>query len=249
MKKIFIIIIALTFISCANQSVEKNSPREYQLGAYLWQQRSGEYKALTYQAYNLATTIIKRDLEDKHNRRRAVVFDIDETVLDNSFGGAYEVKNDIPWNQNLFNDWVKKIAADGVPGAVEFINFLVENRVEPIFISNRSVDQVDMTLENFKKLGIKARKDNMVFMSNDWSKEKRRLEIQKKFDIVLYVGDNLTDFHAMFDGQDSDTRVKLVEKNRQEFGTKFIILPNPLYGDWEKSLPKVKEKRDLLIVK
>lgn len=249
MKKLLTLIILIFIVSCAQQPAKTINTREYQLGAYLWQQRSGEYRALSYQAYNLATTLVKRELEDKHNRKRAVVFDIDETVLDNSFGGAYEVKKNLSWAPKNFHEWVLKIAAESVPGAVDFINFLVENRVEPIFISNRTVDEIDPTFENFKKLGIKAKKENFIFMKDEWSKEKRRLEVLKKYDVILYLGDNLTDFHVMFDGKDSDTREKLVDENRQEFGKKFIILPNPLYGDWEKSLPKVDDKRELLIVK
>lgn len=248
MKKILVLCFLFLLQSCATKT-EFTDGREYQLGAYLWQQRSGEYRALSYQAYNLATKLLAEDLQDKHNRKRAVVFDIDETVLDNSFGGAYELKNHIPWSPNSFNDWVKKIAAEGVPGAKEFIDYAFENRVEVIYISNRTTDQVDMTLENFKKLGIKAKRENMIFMSNEWSKEKRRLEIQKKYEVVLYFGDNLHDFTNAFEDKSSDERQKIVDEKRQLFGTKYIVLPNPLYGDWEKSLPKADNKYDLLITK
>jgi 5'-nucleotidase (lipoprotein e(P4) family) len=245
MTKRFLVIIVFLFLtlSCAS----KNDPREYQVGAYLWQQRSGEYRALCYQAYNLARMNLALDLQDKHNRKRAVVFDIDETVLDNSFSGAYELKNHLGWSSELFNSWVKKARADGVAGAREFIDYAFENRVEVIYISNRTSDQIDDTLLNFKNLGIKARRENMIFMENEWSKEKRREEIRKKYDVVLYFGDNLHDFDRDFDNKNSDERKTIVDKRRQDFGNKFIILPNPLYGDWEKALPKNENKRELLI--
>ncbi|RPJ76097.1 MAG: 5'-nucleotidase, lipoprotein e(P4) family, partial [Alphaproteobacteria bacterium] len=90
------IIILLTF-SCSTVELSKKNTtdsfdREYQIGAYLWFQTSGEYQALCHQAYNLGRMKLDRDLENKHNRKRAVVLDIDETVLDNSFGGADEIK-------------------------------------------------------------------------------------------------------------------------------------------------------------
>jgi 5'-nucleotidase (lipoprotein e(P4) family) len=252
MKKLASVLLILLVVSCSSQNLSKENKtysRESQLQSYLWQQRSGEWRALSYQAYNLATMLIKEDLQNKHNKKRAVVFDIDETVLDNSFSGAFEVKFDIPWDKDNFNKWVYRASADAMPGAVEFINFLISNRVEPIFISNRTVDQVDVTLKNFSAVGINAKKENMLFMNEQWGKESRRLEVLKKYEIVLFIGDNLHDFNKMFNDKSDVERKSLVDSNRQDFGTKYIILPNPLYGDWEKALPKVENKRDLLITK
>jgi 5'-nucleotidase (lipoprotein e(P4) family) len=251
MKNGILLLLVLTFSACSTTNAEKpvKFGRETALQAYLWQQRSGEYKALSYQAYNTARMIIKKELENKHNRKRAVVFDIDETVLDNSFSGAYEVKNNLPWKKENFDKWVFEAKAEAMAGAVSFIKFLQENRVEPIFISNRTVDQVDITLKNFKDVGINVKKENMLFMQENWGKEIRRQEVLKKYDIVMLIGDNLHDFNKAYSDVDSDTRIKLVHEMSKDFGEKYIILPNPLYGDWEKSLPKVEDKRDLLLIK
>jgi len=37
-----------------------------------------------------------------------------------------------------------------------------------------------------------------------------------------------------------------MKSRREDFGDKFIILPNPLYVDWENSLSKIKSKEELL---
>lgn len=237
----------LLSISCAQFSAaEKRNPREYQLGAYLWFQYSGEYRALCYQAYNLAKLKLDRDLENKHNKKRAVVFDIDETVLDNSYAGAFEIKNQLLWDNDNFSKWVKQKKAGAIPGAKEFIQYAVSKRVEVIYISNRLKSEIDDTLENLSILGIPAKKENFYFLENDWSKEKRRKEVLKKYEIVLFFGDNLIDFHKDWDNKTGEERSESVDLNRQEFGEKFIIFPNPLYGDWENSLPKVKKRSDLL---
>ncbi len=247
-----LILIFLVFVlGCSTQSPQNKfelpTPQYSKLHSYLWFQTSGEYRALSYQAYNFATRLLAEDLTNKHNKKRAVVFDIDETVFDNSFSGAYELKNKLDWSKESFNSWVKKQNADLVPGAKEFIEFAQKNRVEVIFISNRMVDQIDDTFENFKKLNLNVKKENFYFQSTDWSKENRRVEVEKKYEVVLYFGDNLHDFNKLWDKVPSDQRKKLVDENYKEFGKRYIILPNPLYGDWEKYLPKVENRLDLLI--
>src|SRR5918998_143386 len=68
---------------------------EYQEGAILWTQASGEWRALAYQAFALARMALDHDLRlNRRNRmRRAVVVDVDETVLDNSAFQATLLKN------------------------------------------------------------------------------------------------------------------------------------------------------------
>lgn len=244
-----LLISALLFLSasCAGpKATYPSNTREYQLSSYLWYQTSGEFKALSYQAYNLARLKLAADLENKYNAKRAVVFDIDETVLDNSFSGAYEVKYNIAWDQERFNQWVAQKRAEAIPGAIDFINYAVKNRVEVIFISNRTEAQKEDTLENFKRLGIPAKKENLYFLGKEWSKEKRRQAVLSKYHVVLYFGDNLGDFHKDWDDKTAEERRALVDQHREDFGEKFIILPNPLYGDWEKSLPKNSKRTDLL---
>lgn len=241
----FLLVFILS--SCAHQESFNN--RDYQIGAYLWQQRSGEYKALCYQAYNIAKFRLARELENKHNRKRAVVFDIDETILDNSREGAYQVKNNLAWSTKSEDAAIKRAESEAIVGARDFIEFAIQNRVEVIYLSNRRIDQINDTIENFKKLSIKYKPENMYFMNGDWSKEKRREMIRKKFDVILYFGDNLHDFDAAFDSRIESERNAAVESHSQDFGEKFIVLPNPMYGDWESVLPRTPNKRDLLILK
>ena len=50
---------------------------------------------------------------------------------------------------------------------------------------------------------------------------------------MLFVGDNLNDFTGETYHQANAQRKGFVAENHQKFGTQFIILPNPSYGDWE----------------
>ena len=34
------------------------------------------------------------------------------------------------------------------------------------------------------------------------------------------------------------TRNRIIDAHKKSFGTAFILLPNPMYGDWENNLAK-----------
>jgi 5'-nucleotidase (lipoprotein e(P4) family) len=257
MRAILLAIVLGTLSGCSTHSnhtenISSDTPkniREYQVGAYLWQQTSGEYRALTYQAYNVAKTKVEQELLEKHNKKRAVIFDIDETVLDNSVGGARDIVRAGPWRESDFADWVKLKQAVAVPGALDFTKFLAEKRIEIFYVSNRQMNMLEDTYENLTKLGFPVKKENILMMKeNTPSKEERRQDIQKKYKIVLLVGDNLTDFNIGFDKQTVEGRNALVDQMKNDFGEKYIILPNPLYGDWERALPKKKLRLENLRV-
>src|SRR5687768_17473400 len=102
--------IAIAFILSLAGSLTSQQPApaaapadtEYQAGATLWMQKAAEYRSLAYQAFNLARWRLDVDLDKKNVKklpkaeqkmRRAVVVDIDETVLDNSPSQASGIKN------------------------------------------------------------------------------------------------------------------------------------------------------------
>lgn len=251
MKNLFsALLIGVIATSCSSTpDFSHHSTREYQVGAYTWFQHSAEYKALTYQAYNVAERMVKEDLKIKRSKKRAVVFDIDETVLDNSYAGAYEIKNNIKWDEKKFEQWVLLKKATAIPGARDFVDFLVKNNIEPIFISNRRIGWTEETYQNLASEGFKVKRENVILMDQVKSKEDRRNQVAKKYDIIMLVGDNLLDFNQLFDKASHEMRGTIVDQMRKEFGTRYIVLPNPMYGDWEYTLPKDVDKKDLLKVR
>ena len=58
--------------SGAQQAVPAHS-YDYQIGAVLYQQKSGEYRALAYQAYNLARLRLDQDFDKKNLKDRKSV--------------------------------------------------------------------------------------------------------------------------------------------------------------------------------
>jgi 5'-nucleotidase (lipoprotein e(P4) family) len=225
---------------------------DYQIGAILYQQKSGEYRALAYQAFNLARLRLDQDLDKKYlkqlpkaerKRPRAIVVDIDETVLDNSPSNAYMAKNNLPFNVKDWYAWGEMRKAKPVPGAVEFLNYAVSKGVKIFYISNRDEVQKQATIDNLRNAGFNdVSADNVQLRQvvTISTKEPRRTAVAEKYRIVMLMGDNLDDFSDMFEAKSMSDRFAAVEKNRDLFGKRFIVLPNAMYGTWESAIYEYK---------
>lgn len=222
---------------------EQQTNYDHLIMSVLWFQRAAENRALYYQAFNWAKMIVKDKM--KHvalEQLPAVVFDIDETLLDNSPFESECIKKSKGYTKEFWLNWTSMENANALPGTVDFIKFLDSLGVEVIYISNRLEEELDVTMENMEKIGFPSvKKENFLLKSDESSKEERRLLIQGKYNVILYVGDNLADYKKIFEACDSETsRSELVDQHKSELGTEFILLPNPMYGDWEKELYNCK---------
>ncbi|MFZ4414706.1 MAG: HAD family acid phosphatase, partial [Bacteroidales bacterium] len=109
MRKIFIITTFILSLACiTNKTCAQSTPQkqdvynEQLMMAVLYQQHAAECKALYYQAFNLAKMMLDKDLANKNLKgKRAVVVDIDETILDNS---PFEAKM-MTKNAKFPDDW------------------------------------------------------------------------------------------------------------------------------------------------
>ena len=50
------------------------------------------------------------------------------------------------------------------------------------------------------------------------------------------------DIPAMLKHDKNKTRNTIIDAHKKNFGTEFILLPNPMYGDWEYNLAKKYRK-------
>ena len=82
---------------------------------------------------------------------------------------------------------------------------------------------------------LKQRKNIYYYKIRKKRKRKRRELVSQTHDIILFFGDNLSDFTG-FDGKSVKDRNQAVADSKAQFGEKFIIFPNPMYGDWEGAL-------------
>ncbi len=112
-----------------------------------WVRNSLEYKAICQQIYAYSTEKLEKYFLTNvdMNKNFAVIMDLDETVLDNS---QYQVdlfnKNE-SFNMESWSTWVKKEEAKLVPGVYNYIQFLRNNNIQVIFISNRMEVRIEET--------------------------------------------------------------------------------------------------------
>lgn len=216
---------------------------EYMLLGTLYHQQAAEYRALCYQAYNLGRMMLDKDLADKDvNKHRIVILDVDETVLDNSPYQAQCIIDNVNYPVR-WEEWCNKATADAIPGALEFLNYARANGVSVFYITNRKDVVKEATILNLKKLGFPhADAEHVITRSAENSKEGRRDALEDKYHISLLFGDNLSDFSNVFDERPNTQRTEQAEKLKLEFGSRFIVLPNSMYGDWELALYDMKRQ-------
>lgn len=236
------LLLLLTLIGCqpkteAPTTVTSKIPeipiREHSEMTVLWQQNASEYKALCYQSFNLAKLHLDKLMDENENFELpvAIVTDIDETIVDNSYYNAWMIEEDVNYSKETWIEWGLKEAATAVPGALDFFNYAKEKGVEIFYISNRYAVQQTETMANVKALGFPDVDDAHFLLKETTSKKQaRRDKVLESHNVVMYLGDNLSDFTAEFDGTD---RAEFVDSVKSKLGFEFILLPNPMYGDWE----------------
>lgn len=254
-----IISLSAVVLSCCQKPTPKNDENDMKhlLLATSWYQQSAEMRACYYQAYNMARLALKENLQNyKGTKPAAVVLDIDETVLDNSPFEAKLMADRQNYSDSAWMAWSARCEAQALPGAAEFIAYARELGVEVFFISNRTLDERDRTLKNLADAGMAV--DSAHLLLYDLSKktsckDERRDAVSANYEIILFVGDNLGDYTSLFDRRDSSLALQLADSLHNDFGRKFIVLPNPMYGEWENaiyehkySLPMSEKNRMML---
>jgi predicted secreted acid phosphatase len=103
----------------------------------------------------LARHIILERLKEGTYRNPAIVFDLDETVLDNSPFQKWQIVAGTNFDETTsWREWCDAGEAGPVPGAVEFVRFASELSITPIFITSRENVTRRGTAENLHKLGL-----------------------------------------------------------------------------------------------
>lgn len=232
-----------------------------QVSATLWMQRAEEYRIATESVFRLATERLPvlvsepgsaaieqvGDPQSWAKLNTAIIVDLDETVLDNTYYQARQIRAGAEFDEASWQVWMQESAATAVPGAVEFLQAAARAGHRIFYITNRgcapqpsSTDPCpgkSATQRNLLRLGLPNADQAETLMlrgsSPEWrtsDKTSRRAWVASRYRVIALFGDDLNDFVPRTDY--AKRRSELSEM----FGRRWFLLPNPIYGSWERAL-------------
>ena len=204
-----------------------------------WVRDSVEYAWLTTQTYRVAERAVLRGSKKRKKGSWAVALDVDETVLDNSTYQLERAAYGIGFEAGSWYAWCDRRAAPPIPGVAEFLAAVRKAGGKVAFITNRDEVVRQATQDNLAAHGLFEDGDALCLADEEdeaYTKVARRADLRdgtgrcsvgNPVEVVAYLGDTLTDFPAA--GEEK------VDWEAQ-FGSRYFVLPNPLYGRWTRGV-------------
>jgi 5'-nucleotidase (lipoprotein e(P4) family) len=210
--------------------VERRLPNDVR-----WVRSAAEWTALALQAFRAAEARLPELARGQAAGTWAVILDADETVLDNSEYQRRRALLDSGYTSASWALWVNERAAPAVPGAAEFTRRvrLMGGRVA--IVTNRADSLCAATRQNLDAVGIAT--DVVLCQPPGEGDKNPRFERVRTgtaapglpaLTVVAWVGDNIQDFPGLSQGARHEPAALA------DFGRRYFILPNPMYGSWEE---------------
>ena len=232
--KTFTLISILALAACSSDTINasgESHSSDALIISTLWLQKSHEADWLMEQSYEQAKgKLMVNRLVYANSLKKAVVLDLDETVLDNSPYEARVIKNGSSFSKDSWTAWVQEAKADLIPGSKSFLNFADSLGVEIFYISNRSIENLGATIDNLNAHRLpNADSSHILLKTDDSDKSERRALVGKQSRIILLIGDQLGDFNERVNYELRDSMLQ-----------HFILLPNPMYGNFSRLPDSIK---------
>jgi 5'-nucleotidase (lipoprotein e(P4) family) len=206
--------------------------------AVRWVRDSAEHRALFLQVYRAASAHVEREAATRAPGTWAVVLDADETVIDNSLYQLERAQAGQPFDSVSWTAWCARREAVPLPGASAFLSLVRALGGRIAIVTNRSAAECPDTEAVFRAQGLAH--DALLCKPDAGPSDKNpRFEAVARgttpaglppLEVVAFVGDNILDFpektQAIRDRGDEAFA---------DFGARFFVLPNPMYGSWEKN--------------
>jgi 5'-nucleotidase (lipoprotein e(P4) family) len=216
---------ALAMCGCVSQSYPD---------ALHWYRDSAEQKAVYLETYREAGKSVEKLSRDLPQHSWAVILDIDETVLDNSEYQKRLALSQKQYDSKSWSAWVNEGAATALPGAKAFTdNVLDYLRGQVVLVTNRTQAQCAITESNLHAVQIRYSRIlcDSVGDGNKNARFKIVMEgepgITTPLKVLAWVGDNIQDFPGLSQTAPGDPEL---------YGTKYFVLPNPMYGSWTSNV-------------
>lgn len=237
-----IVPVAALAIACAHQPVvtatvpRTAAPSRQLPNDIRWFRTAAEYRALARQAFQVAGDRLPELAANLTTGSWTVILDADETILDNSEYERRRFVADSGYTEATWVAWVNERAALPIPGAVEFTRRVRSLGGRVVVVTNRAAGLCDATRANLAAIGIAP--DAVLCQSpGETDKNPRFQRVQTgtaveglpPLSIVEWLGDNILDFPGLTQAARNDPRALA------EFGKRYFILPNPMYGSWQQN--------------
>jgi 5'-nucleotidase (lipoprotein e(P4) family) len=199
-----------------------------------WVQRSAEYYALVLQAYRAATTRVEQQAPLHRAGTWAVILDADETVISNL---QYQIERvGQGYSAESWAAWVHRREATPLPGAASFLARVHALGGRVAIVTNRFESECADTVALFRTHSLTF--DAVLCRPDKGPSDKTpRFEAvaagksgasPAPLEIVAFVGDNILDFPQLTQAVRNGGAAPFAD-----FGVRFFMLPNPMYGSWE----------------
>lgn len=234
------------------------TPRQQQadadMDALLWSTASAEYDVIARQIFFQAQRQLDRQLSKKGETAvleqrdafaglpPAVIVDVDDTLLSNGALHYRLMAEGASFNNEIWATWVNDARAKPIAGALEYVTYANKKGVTVFYISNRDISLLEGTWRNLKQLGFPLEEERHQLLllngSDDWGWDKatRRAYVARQYRVLQVVGDGLGDFIGSTATMTLEEQRHASSQYLEYWGERWFMLPNPVYGDWEKAI-------------
>lgn len=198
MKKFITLLLIFTLISCSsNQIINLRTAKDIVKDYY---ETGGYDKELD----DVITDAKEKFDEVEFKENSVVIFDIDETAL-NNYGLAKLM--DFGYVYDLNKKWNEEIEAPAIPQVKALYEYLLNRGANIIFLTGRNYTEYDVTYKNLIQTGytkfdtlITQREDELNLKSLEFKSKKRTELTEQGYQIVGTVGDQWTDLNGPYSG-------------------------------------------------
>lgn len=189
-----------------------------------------------YQVYRVATAHVDAAARGRQSGTWAVVLDADETVINNVQYQIERTRQGLGFTPESWNAWVKRREATPLPGASAFLARVRSLGGKIAIVTNRLVSECEDTEAVFR--AHKLLYDVMLCRPDDGPSDKNpRFAAVRSgqptgspspLEILAFLGDNIHDFPSL-----SQESLKSGAPAFADFGVRYFVVPNPMYGSWQ----------------
>ncbi|HEX6323102.1 MAG TPA: HAD family acid phosphatase [Vicinamibacterales bacterium] len=242
MRRAAAVWLVLVLAGCAAAPAPGTAPAPAQAPApalgndVSWVRDAAEYQAVVLQTYRAATARVEGQAASRAPGTWAVVLDADETVINNLQYQIERGRLGLGFTPESWNAWVKRREATPIPGAARFLARVRALGGRIAIVTNRLGSECPDTEAVFRAHQLAY--DVMLCRPDGTPSDKnprftavergQAFGLAAPVDVVAVVGDNILDFPGLSQAMRAGGEAAF-----SEFGVRFFLVPNPMYGSWQ----------------